>query len=49
MYEIVSGTLIILTGILFAIRYKYRAKRATKAFRTPKSGINWMTSKSKAT
>ncbi|HKX20684.1 MAG TPA: hypothetical protein VJM74_03315 [Nitrososphaeraceae archaeon] len=47
MYEIVSGTFVILTGILFAVRYIYRSKRAAKTFRTPKPGIDSMTSKSK--
>ena len=49
MYEIVGETFVMLTGILIAIRYKYRSQRQTKVFLTDKSNINWMTRKSKTT
>ena len=42
MYEIVSGTFLILTSILIGFRYKYRGQRQAKVFLDSKPKINWM-------
>ncbi|RPJ25846.1 MAG: hypothetical protein EHM25_00930 [Nitrosopumilales archaeon] len=42
MYEIVSGTFLILGSILITIRYKYRAQRQAKVFLNSKPKIDWM-------
>jgi hypothetical protein len=41
-YEIVAGTFVFLTGLLFAIRRKYRKTRSDKNITPMKAKINWM-------
>ncbi len=45
MYEIVSGTFIVLATILVVIRYKFRSARQSKL--TSKTRIDWMKMTSK--
>jgi hypothetical protein len=43
-YEIVIGSFLFLTGLLFAIRHKYYKTRPTKNIASRKAKIDWMKS-----
>jgi uncharacterized membrane protein len=44
-YQIVIGTFIFLTGLLFAIRRKYHKTRSANNFERMKAKISWMSSR----